>query len=344
VTGQPKILITGAAGFLGSHLTRQLVARGADVRVLLRPSSNNRAIADLPLEYVTGDLREAASLDRALAGVEQVFHVAADYRLWSRRSKDIYDSNVGGTKNLLGAAKRAGVKQFIYTSTVATIAVDRPELPNEATDARLAEMVGHYKRSKWMAEKEVLEAARQGFPAIVAMPTTPVGPWDWKPTPTGKIILDFLNGKMPGYVETGLNFVGVEECAAGHILVAEKGVVGERYLLGAENLTLKAVLTMLAEMTGLPAPTLKIPHGVALGVAYAETAFSRLIGRQPQIPVEGVKIAQHMMFVDCSRAVRELGFGAGPVAAAFERAVRWYEANGYIAPRRARKMVRSRAA
>ena len=344
MTGQPKILITGAAGFLGSHLTRQLVARGADVRVLLRPSSSNRAIADLPLEYVTGDLREAASLDRALAGVEQVFHVAADYRLWSRRSKDIYDSNVGGTKNLLGAAKRAGVKQFIYTSTVATIAVDRPELPNEATDARLAEMVGHYKRSKWMAEKEVLEAARQGFPAIVAMPTTPVGPWDWKPTPTGKIILDFLNGKMPGYVETGLNFVGVEECAAGHILVAEKGVVGERYLLGAENLTLKAVLTMLAEMTGLPAPTLKIPHGVALGVAYAETAFSRLIGRQPQIPVEGVKIAQHMMFVDCSRAVRELGFGAGPVAAAFERAVRWYEANGYIAPRRARKMVRSRAA
>ena len=339
-----KILITGAAGFLGSHLTRQLVARGADVRVLLRPSSSNRAIADLPLEYVTGDLRDAASLDRALAGVQRVFHVAADYRLWSRRSKDIYDSNVGGTKNLLAAAKRAGVEQFVYTSTVATIAVDRPEPPNESTDARLEEMVGHYKRSKWLAEKEVLEAARQGFPAIVAMPTTPVGPWDWKPTPTGKIILDFLNGKMPGYVETGLNFVGVEECAAGHILVAEKAIVGERYLLGAENLTLKAVLDMLAAMTSLPAPTLKIPHGVALGVAYAETALSRLIGREPQIPVEGVKIAQHMMFVDCSRAVRELGFEAGPVAAAFERAVRWYEANGYIAPERAKKIVHSRAA
>ena len=344
MTEQPKILITGAAGFLGSHLTRQLVARGADVRVLLRPSSSNRAIADLPLEYVTGDLRDAASLDRALAGVQRVFHVAADYRLWSRRSKDIYDSNVGGTKNLLEAAKRAGVEQFVYTSTVATIAVDRPEPPNESTDARLEEMVGHYKRSKWLAEKEVLEAARQGFPAIVAMPTTPVGPWDWKPTPTGKIILDFLNGKMPGYVETGLNFVGVEECAAGHILVAEKAIVGERYLLGAENLTLKAVLDMLAAMTSLPAPTLKIPHGVALGVAYAETALSRLIGREPQIPVEGVKIAQHMMFVDCSRAVRELGFEAGPVAAAFERAVRWYEANGYIAPERAKKIVHSRAA
>ena len=344
MSGGAKTLVTGAAGFLGSHLTRQLVARGADVRVLLRPSSSNRAIADLPLEYMTGDLRDASSLDRALGGVRQVFHVAADYRLWSRRSQDIYDSNVGGTKNLLEAAKRAGVEQFIYTSTVATIAVDRPEHPNEFTDAKLEEMVGHYKRSKWLAEKEVLDAARAGFPAIVAMPTTPVGPWDWKPTPTGKIILDFLNGKMPGYVETGLNFVGVEECAAGHILISEKGAIGERYLLGAENLTLKGVLDILAEITGLPAPSLKIPHGLALSVAYAETAFSRLIGREPQIPVEGVKIAQHMMFVDCSRAKRELGFEAGPVSAAFERAVRWYEANGYIAPRRAKKMVQARAA
>ena len=340
----PKILVTGAAGFLGSHLTRRLVARGADVRVLLRPSSNNRAIADLPLEYLTGDLRDVASLDRAMAGVQRVFHVAADYRLWSKRSQDIYDSNVGGTKNLLDVAKRAGVEQFVYTSTVATIAVDRPEHPNEFTDAKLEEMVGHYKRSKWLAEKEVLQAAQHGFPAIVAMPTTPVGPWDWKPTPTGKIILDFLNGKMPGYVETGLNFVGVEECAAGHILIAEKGIAGERYLLGGENLTLKAMLDLLAEMTGLPAPTLKIPHAVALGVAYAETAFSRLIGREPQIPVEGVKIAQHMMFVDASRAVRELGFQAGPVSAALERAVRWYEANGYIAPRRAKKILRAKAA
>jgi len=344
VSSGPKTLVTGAAGFLGSHLTRQLVARGADIRVLLRPSSSNRAIADLPLEYMTGDLRDAASLDRALAGVGRVFHVAADYRLWSKRSQDIYDSNVGGTKNLLEAAKLAGVEQFVYTSTVATIAVDRPQQPNEFTDAKLEEMVGHYKRSKWLAEKEVLNAARQGFPAIVAMPTTPVGPWDWKPTPTGKIILDFLNGKMPGYVETGLNFVGVEECAAGHILVAEKGTVGERYLLGAENLTLKGVLDILAEITGLPAPSLKIPHGVALGVAYAETAFSRLIGREPQIPVEGVKIAQHMMFVDCSRAQRELGFQVGSVSAAVERAVRWYQANGYIAPRRAKKIVRAQAA
>jgi dihydroflavonol-4-reductase len=336
-------LVTGAAGFLGSHIARQLVARGEDVRVLLRPSSQNRAIADLPLEYVTGDLRDAASLDRAMKDVRCVFHAAADYRLWARRSREIYDSNVGGTKNALAAAKRAGVQQFIYTSTVATIAVDRPQLPNESTDAKLEEMVGHYKRSKWMAEREALNAAKDGLPVIVAMPTTPVGPWDWKPTPTGKIILDFLNGKMPGYVETGLNFVGVEECAAGHLLVADKGQIGERYLLGGENLTLKQMLDTLAKITGLPAPTLKIPHGLALGVAYANTVFSRMIGRAPGITIEGVKIAQHMMFVDCSRAQRELGFKVGPVAAALERAVRWYEANDYVTARRAKRIVHAAA-
>jgi len=336
-------LVTGAAGFLGSHVTRQLVARGDDVRVLLRASSTNRAIADLPLEYVTGDLRDPASLDRAMKGVKRVFHVAADYRLWAKRKQDIYDSNVGGTKNLLDAAKRAGVEQLIYTSTVATIAVDRPQHPNEFTDAKLEEMVGHYKRSKWMAEKEALGAAKSGLPVVVAMPTTPVGPWDWKPTPTGKIILDFLNGKMPGYVKTGLNFVGVEECAAGHLLIAEKGKVGERYLLGGENLTLKQMLDTLAKITGLRAPILKIPHGLALGVAYANTALSRLVGREPGIPVEGVKIARHMMFVDCARAKRELGFQAGPVAAALERAVRWYEANGYVAKSRAKRMAHAAA-
>ena len=337
-------LVTGASGFLGSHVTRQLVARAETVRVLLRASSNNRAIADLPLEYVTGDLRDAASLARALSGVTRVFHVAADYRLWAKRKQDIYDSNVGGTKNLLDAAKRAGVSQFVYTSTVATIAVDRPEHPNEFTDAKLAEMVGHYKRSKWQAERLVLDSAKQGFPAIVAMPTTPVGPWDWKPTPTGKIILDFLNGKMPGYVETGLNFVGVEECAAGHLLVSDKGKVGERYLLGAENLTLKEMLDTLAKITGLSAPKLKIPHGLALGVAYANTVFSRLLGREPGIPVEGVKIAQHMMFVNAKRAQKELGFKPGSVAAALERAVRWYAENGYVSPRRAKKITAARAA
>jgi dihydroflavonol-4-reductase len=332
-------LVTGAAGFLGSHVARKLVARGDTVRVLLRASSSKRAIADLPLEAVTGDLRDESSLQSAMRGVQQVFHVAADYRLWSKNPQEIYDSNVGGTKNLLAAAQQAGVERFIYTSTVATIAVDRPALPNESSEAKLDEMIGHYKRSKWMAEQEVLSAAKNGMPAVVAMPTTPVGPWDWKPTPTGKIIVDFLNGKMPGYVDTGLNFVGVEDCAAGHLLVAEKGRIGERYLLGGENLTLKQVLDILARATGLPPARLKIPHAVALGVAYAETAFSRLLGREPQIPVEGVKIAQHRMFVDCSRAPRELGFHAGAVAAAFESAARWYEKNGYVSERRIKRMA-----
>jgi dihydroflavonol-4-reductase len=332
-------LVTGAAGFLGSHVARKLVARGDSVRVLLRTSSSKRAIADLPLEAVTGDLRDESSLQSAMRGVQQVFHVAADYRLWSKNPQEIYDSNVGGTKNLLAAAQQAGVERFIYTSTVATIAVDRPALPNESTEAKLDEMIGHYKRSKWMAEQEVLSAAKNGMPAVVAMPTTPVGPWDWKPTPTGKIIVDFLNGKMPGYVDTGLNFVGVEDCAAGHLLVAEKGRIGERYLLGGENLTLKQVLDILARATGLPPARLKIPHAVALGVAYAETAFSRLLGREPQIPVEGVKIAQHRMFVDCARASLELGYHAGPVAAAFETAARWYEKNGYVSDRRIKRMA-----
>src|SRR5277367_2836930 len=336
-------LVTGASGFLGSHIARQLVARGEAVRVLMRASSTNRAVADLSLEYITGDLRDPASLDRALSGVNYVFHVAADYRLWAKKSRDIYDSNVEGTKNLLAAAKRAKIEKFIYTSTVATIAVDRPELPTEATDARLEEMIGHYKRSKWMAEREALNAAKEGLPVVVAMPTTPVGPGDWKPTPTGKIVLDFLNGKMPGYVETGLNFVGAEECAAGHLLVAEKGKVGERYLLGGENLTLKQMLDALAKITGLPSPSLKISHNVALGAAYASTIFSRLLGKEPGIPIEGVKIAQHKMFVDCARSQRELGFKAGPVAAALDRAVGWYEANGYVSARRAKRIARAAA-
>ncbi len=337
-------LVTGAAGFLGSHIARQLVARGENVRALVRASSSNRAIADLPLEYVTGDLRDQASLTRAIAGVQRVFHVAADYRLWAKNPQDIYDSNLGGTKNLLAAAQQAGVERLVYTSTVATIAVDRPQLPNESTDAKLDEMIGHYKRSKWMAEQEVLQAAKDGLPVVVAMPTTPVGPWDWKPTPTGKIIVDFLNGKMPGYVETGLNFIGVEDCAAGHLLVAERGKIGERYLLGSENLTLKQMLDTLARFTGFPAPKLKIPHALALGVAYAETAFSRLLRREPQIPVEGVRIAQHLMFVDCTRSPRELGFHAEPVAAALQRAVRWYEQNGYVNERRIKRMAHAVAA
>lgn len=337
-------LVTGASGFLGSHVARQLVSQGDAVRVLVRASSQLRAIEGLPVEKIEGDLRDAASLERALRGVRRVFHVAADYRLWARNPKDIYESNVTGTKNLLEAARRAGVQQFIYTSTVATIAVDRPSLPSEETKSVLQEMVGHYKRSKWLAEQEALAAAKNGLPVIVVSPTTPVGPGDWKPTPTGKIILDFLNGKMPGYVATGLNFVGVEDAAAGHLLAARLGKVGERYLLGGENLTLKQLLDLLARITGRPAPRLKIPHRAALAFAFAENAYSRLCGREPQIPIEGVRIARHMMFVDCSKAKRELNFVAGPVAAALERAVRWYEANGYVKAHPSKQIAQAHAA
>jgi dihydroflavonol-4-reductase len=325
-----KTLVTGATGFVGSHVAGRVLSAGQSLRVLTRPSSDGRALRALDAERVEGDLRDAASLERALRGVNRVFHVAADYRLWSRNPAEIYESNVTGTRNLLEASKRAGVEQFVYTSTVATIAVDRPSLPNESTDSRLDEMVGHYKRSKWQAEKEALKAAHDGLPVVVVMPTTPVGPGDWKPTPTGKLIVDFLNGKMPGYVETGLNFAGVEDVAAGHLLAAERGKSGERYLLGAENLSLKQMLDILAQVTGLPAPRLKIPHAIALGYAYTENIFSRMLGREPQVPVEGVKIARHNMFVDVSKAQRDLGYAPGPVAAAFERAVRWYEENGYV--------------
>jgi dihydroflavonol-4-reductase len=339
-------LVTGATGFLGSHVARQLAARGDRVRVLARPASDRRAVADLPVEIIEGDLRDAASLDRALSGVQLVFHVAADYRLWARNPREIYESNVVGTRNLLEASRRASVERFIYTSTVATVAVDRPagELPSEATRSSLEEMVGHYKRSKWLAEKEARDAAKNGLPVVIVMPTTPVGPGDWKPTPTGKIILDFLTGKMPGYVHTGLNFVGVEDAAVGHLLVADKGRIGERYLIGAENLTLKQVLDALARITGLRAPRFRFPHFVALAAAYADTAVSRLRGRPPQITIEGVKIARHMMFVDCSKAQRELGFAPGPVEKALERAVRWYEQNGYLSASRAARLAALRAA
>ncbi len=337
-------LVTGATGFLGSHVARQLAARGERVRVLARASSDRRALADMAVEIAEGDLRDAASLGRAMAGVSRVFHVAADYRLWAKHTREIYESNVTGTRNLLAAARNARVERFIYTSTVATVAVDRDGLPSEATESTIDEMVGHYKRSKWMAEQEARRAAHEGVPVVIAMPTTPVGPGDWKPTPTGKIIVDFLNGRMPGYVQTGLNFASVQDAAAGHLLVAERGKVGERYLLGAENLTLKQVLDELARITGRPAPHLKIPHALALIAAIADTAYSRLRGRAPQIPIESVRIARHIMFVDCGKAKRELGFAPGPVAEALEQAVRWYEANGYVEAGRGSQVAAVRAA
>ena len=325
-------LVTGATGFVGSHVARQLVSAGQSVRVLVRPNSNLAALAGLNLEYFEGDLRNRNSLERAVHGVRRVFHVAADYRLWAPLPEEIYENNVEGTRKLLDAvaALNSSVERVVYTSTVATIAVPRHgALPNENTHATCDEMIGHYKRSKFLAEQVAVEAAAAGVPVVIVNPTAPVGPWDWKPTPTGRIILDFLKGKMPAYVDTGLNVAPVEDIAAGHLLAAEKGRVGERYILGGRNMTLKQILDALSAITGRPAPRVRLPHAVALAAGYADQLFSRLTGRQPQIPVEGVKMSRHRMFVESDKAARELGYNPGSAEAALERAVRWYEQHGY---------------
>ncbi len=340
-------LVTGATGFLGSHVARQLVSAGQSVRVLVRPNSNLAALAGLEVEYVEGDLRDANSLERAVRGIRRVFHVAADYRLWAPRAEEIYENNVVGTRKLLDAvaAQTSGVERVVYTSTVATIAVPRHgALPNESIHATCDEMIGHYKRSKFLAEQLVLEAAANGLNVVITNPTAPVGPWDWKPTPTGRIILDFLKGKMPAYVDTGLNVAAVEDIAAGHLLAAEKGRVGERYILGGRNMTLKQILDALSAITGRPAPRIRLPHAVALAAGYADQLFSRLAGREPQIPVEGVKMSRHRMFVESDKAAQELGYKPGSVEAALERAVRWYEQHGYLGAGAGNKSVAHAAA
>lgn len=324
-------LVTGANGFVGSHLTHFLVKRGEKVRVLVRPQSDVHSLEGLPVEFAYADLREAHSLPPALKSVQRVYHVAADYRLWAKNPQEIYASNVTGTRNLLAAARQAGIDRFIYTSSVGTLVPLHPrKLPDEQTFLRLKDMIGHYKRSKYLAEQEASEAARNGQPVVIVNPTTPVGPGDWKPTPTGRIILDFLNGQMPAYVDTGLNFVSVEDVAKGHWLAAERGQTGARYILGDRNLTLKQMLEILSALSGRPRPRLRLPHAVPFLASLADSLASRLLGREPRIPLEGVRLARHKMFVDSSMAKRELGFQPGPLEAALERAIRWYSKNGYL--------------
>src|SRR6266699_4861225 len=328
-------LITGAAGFLGWHVTRLLARHVESVRVLVRPTSQARAREGLNVDCVYGDLRDKASLANAVEGVRQVFHVAADYRLWAKNPDEIYENNVVGTRNLLAASREAGVERFVYTSSVATIAVPSGDgLPDEGTQTRLDQMIGHYKRSKFMAEQEVMEAAAKGFPAVVVNPTTPVGAGDWKPTPTGRIIVDFLNGRIPAYVDTGFNVVAVEDVAEGHWLAATRGRIGELYILGERNITLKEFLGLVAVASGRRAPRIQMPHTVALAAGYAENFFAAFLGREPRIPLEGVRMARHKMFVDCSKAAREWGFRPAGIEGAIERAVQWYVENGYVAKSR----------
>jgi dihydroflavonol-4-reductase len=340
-----KILVTGATGFVGSHVARQLVAAGNSVRILVRPTSNLAVLEGMAVQPIAGDLRDAASLGRAMQGVQRVYHIAADYRLWTKNPAEVYECNVEGTRRLIEAAHRAGVERIVYTSTVATIAVPRRgALPNEDTRATLDEMIGHYKRSKFLAEQVALDAAKSGARVVIVNPTAPVGPGDWKPTPTGRIILDFLKGKMPAYVDTGLNVAPVEDVAAGHLLAAEKGRIGERYVLGGRNMTLKQILDALAAIAGRSSPRVRLPHAVALMAGYADEMVSRILGREPRIPVEGVKMSRHKMFVDSDKAQRELGYQPAKVEAALERAVRWYQERGYIPSRAGSKRVAHAAA
>ena len=320
-------LVTGATGFIGWHVARKLLARGDRVRALVRPSSR---IRELETETVTGDLRDPESLGRAVSGCGVVFHVAADYRLWARDAGELFRSNVDGTSNILKAAQRAGVDRVVYTSTVGCIGIPAGRPGDEVVPVSLNEMTGAYKQSKFRAEQVALEFAQGGFPVVIVNPTAPVGDHDFKPTPTGKIVLDFLKGALPAFVDTGLNLVDVEDTAEGHLLACDRGKPGERYILGCENLTLEEILGRLAAITGRKAPKWRIPYAVAYTAGLASTGWANLTGREPRAPLDAVKMARKKMFVSADKAKRELGFEPGPVDAALRRAVDWFQANGYV--------------
>ena len=324
--------VTGATGFLGSHVARVLAEQGAALRLLVRPTSNLRNLAGLKAETATGDLRDAASLQKAMSGCDTVFHVAADYRLWVQDPDQMYGSNVGGTRAILEAACNNGVERVVYTSSVATMGFTSNGHPaNEDSPVSLADMIGHYKRSKFMAEQVAMEAARAGLHVVTVNPTTPVGEQDVKPTPTGRIVVDFLKRKFPAYVETGLNLVDVRECARGHIAALEKGKPGQRYILGGENLTLKQILDQLGDITGLPSPKVKLPYFFALATGVVDEAISgRLLGREPRATVDAVRMGKKKMFASSAKAERELGWRIVPVGDALRRAVEWFRNNGYV--------------
>lgn len=326
-----KAFITGATGFLGSHVARVLAEQGADLRLLVRPTSNLKNLEGLKAETATGDLRDPASLEKAMSGCEVVFHVAADYRLWVRDPAEMYRSNVEGTRSILEAARKNGVRCVVYTSSVATIGFTGNGRPaNEDSPVSLADMIGHYKRSKFMAEQIAMEAGRSGMRVVTVNPTTPVGEQDVKPTPTGRIVVDFLKGKFPAYVDTGLNLVDVRECARGHVAALEKGKTAERYILGGEDLTLKQILDKLGMIAGLPSPKVKLPYFVAYAAGLVdETVSGRLMGREPRATVETVRMGKKKMWASSDKAERELGWKPVPADDALRRAVDWFRANAY---------------
>jgi len=325
-----KALVTGATGFVGGAVARALVRTGIEVRVLARRESDLQNLESLAVERVAGDLRDPASLREALAGCRQLYHVAAHYALWAKDPSIFYDINVTGTRNLLEAARAAGIERTVYCSTIRAIGLPSGGgLGTESTPVSLDQMAGHYKRSKYLAEQEVLKLAKEGLPVVIVNPSAPVGAGDVKPTPTGQVILDFMRGRMPAYMETGMNLIDVDDVAVGHLLAMQKGRVGERYILGNKNLMLREVFEILSNLTGVKAPTIKLPRLAILPLAYLNHWVANLTGRPPRIPLEGVKMAKYKMHYDCSKALRELGLPQTPPEVALEKAVRWFRSHGY---------------
>jgi len=325
-----KTFVTGATGFIGASIVRELLQDGREVRALVRAGSDTANLAGLDVELWRGDLRDATALLQGLKGCDVLYHAAADYRLWTRDPSEMYRTNVHGTVAILGAALENGLSRVVYTSSVGTLGNPGNGTPGtETTPVTLADMVGHYKKSKFLAEREAEKFVAKGLPLVIVNPSTPVGPLDIKPTPTGKIIVDFLNRKMPAYLDTGLNMIAVEDCARGHILAELKGQVGEKYILGNTNLTLRDIFGLLEEITGLSAPRVRLPYTPILLAAYVNEGIARITGKEPLIPLAGVQMAAKFMYFDSSRAVRELGLPQSSLKDALSRAVHWFRTNNY---------------
>ncbi len=326
-----KVMVTGATGFIGGNLARELWRRGDDVRALVRPGSNRLTIENTGIVPIEGDILDRQSVDRAVQGCEAVFHVAAAYTFWSRDPAGVSRTNVAGTLNVLEAARQAGVSRTVYTSTVGTVALVKDGLGDEDTPLDPKSLHGHYKRSKLQAEREALALAAAGMPLVVVNPTAPVGPWDVKPTPTGKMVLDFLRRKIPAYLKTGMNVVDVADVVEGHILALEKGKSGERYILGNRNVSLKEIFDILSSQTGLPAPRIRAPYWLVVGAGYADRFIEGTIfRREPAIPVEGVLASKTPAYVSCEKAVRELGQPQRPIEEALKKAADWFTEHGYV--------------
>lgn len=324
-------LVTGATGFIGSAVARALLEDGRDVRVLARESSDRSNIDGLGVEVVTGDLTDPASVRAAVSGCDAVFHVAADYRLWVPDPPTIYATNVTGTRTVLDAARAAGVARVVYTSSVATLGLREDETPaDEETAVGLAQMIGHYKRSKYLAEQAAREASAAGQHVVIVNPSAPVGPRDIAPTPTGQMIVDAASGRMPAYVDTGLNIVHVDDVARGHLLAETRGAPGRRYILGCENMSLAAIFATVAELAGTGPPRVRLPVAAVLPYAWFAEGVARLTGRAPRVTVDGVRLARKKMYFSSQRAIDELGYAPRPARAALADAVAWFEAHGYL--------------